>query len=465
MKDGMLFCDTSGAIVFNVVYLSDSSEVESHSFTSEFNDSIKIDSSDVDSESVFAFVSPFNDNCQCKVQSPRRISVRTDLCLVVDIRANKSFECYTKGKDSAETRERQTTVLREICSKDAEFKVNEEIRLPKHCPPMERILSACISVSVDHVTSGDNSISFVGNADISCVYIPEIESEKGICSFYQPLGVRGSVEVDDSRGDMVSTVRLVPSSFSYEISSDDLGESRILKVNIAYTAQCLVEENSQVTLTEDAYGVGCALTPSYCTSEFKRYVGTLREENAIKEKIPLKKDIKALEGTVATANIKNTFFEKGELYADCRINVSAIGITDELPCSVSESIDAVIHLNLPSEVSGYSDELIFDVDAVTGFVDTRVDEGNAGLSFDVTVTAQIYRVENALFVASAEIGATVSRDEKRVFCYPSEEDTLWSVGKRYGVGVQALAEANSMTADEPLKRVMRIPCGEAKASQ
>jgi hypothetical protein len=34
-------------------------------------------------------------------------------------------------------------------------------------------------------------------------------------------------------------------------------------------------------------------------------------------------------------------------------------------------------------------------------------------------------------------------------CYPTGEDTLWSVGKRYGVSPDELAFANGLSADAP----------------
>ena len=457
VRDDTLICETAGEVTFNVVYASEDGDIESYSFSGDFSDSSKAEIADADADSVFAFVVPSADNAVCKVQSPRRIGVRCELCLSIDVRANKSFESYVKGDGSVETQERTATVLRSVCFRDEEFKISEEIKLPKHCPPMERILSVSEVIDLDDAVAGDNSVSFVGNAGISCVYMPEEESESGMCSFYQPLELKGSLEVEDSSGDMWASIHLVPTSCSYEILSDNLGESRILKLDMTYTAQCLVEENASVILTEDIYGIGRSVVPTFASSTFRRYVGTLREENSIKEKISLKKDIKALEGIAATASVKDTFFEGGELYGNCRINVSAIGITEDVPCSISESIDTVIRLNLPSEVSGHGEDLSLDITTQAGYVDARLDGGSVGLTFDVTVIARLYCNESVDYVTSVEVGEEVKGEGERIFFYPSEGDTLWTVGKRYGVAVAALAEANSMTLSEQLKRVMLIP--------
>lgn len=455
VRDGMLTCDVSGCTVFNVVYLTDGGSAESYSFTSEFTDTLKTEVSEIDEDSVYAFVLPSSENTSCRVQSPRRISVSTVISLDTDITANRGFTCYTAGDNSVEAIERSVGAVRAVCSKDGEFRLSEEIRLPKSCPPMERILSCTASVYPESAASGDNKVSFWGNAGISCAYIPEESTD--INSFYQPLDIKGSLEVEDSRGDMIASVKLVPSSFSFEILADNLGENRILKVELVYKAQCLVTENVSIELTEDIYGVGCAVTPQYDRSELRRYVGTLKEDTAIKETISVKKDVKRLEGTAATVFFKNTYFENGELYADCRVNISAIGVTDDSLCHVNEDLDLSIHLNLPSDVAALNGGTSFDVSMQTGFADTRIDDSGMTVAFDITTVARIFHSESIGYVASAEIGERTVRGGEMIFCYPSDADTLWTVGKRYGVSTSALAAANSVTASDKLKRVMVIP--------
>ncbi len=457
VREGTMFCDVSGTVVFNTVYVSDNGSVESHSFSSDFYDTSKADVSTADADTVYAFVNAFADNTVCKAQSSRRLSVRCDVCLGIDVRANLPFECFADSEGKTESIKRQVNVLKIVSSKDAEFKVSEEIKLPKSCPPMERILSAVLTLSLDEAKAGDNSVSFWGNAGISCVYLPESDSEQGIQSFYQPLEIKGSFEVEDSRGDMSVVARLIGSKPEYEILSDNLGENRILKIDFPYTVQCLVEENSPVTVTQDIYGVGCKVTPVYDNKEFRKYMGTLRETTAIKERIPLKQVISSVEGASAEVTLRDTYFENGELFANCRITVSAIGVSDEMPCQVSESFDTAVHLNLPSEVSSCSKDLSFDISQSIGFVDVKTEDGCGNAAFDITTVAHIYYNDKASFVSASDIEESAVECSDSVFCYPSDSDTLWSVGKRYGVSLSALADANGMGNSEQLKRVMIIP--------
>lgn len=454
IRDDALFCDVSGTVRFNLIYLSEGGGIERHSYTADFYDSTKADVSGIDPDTLYTFASPSCENVVCKVQSPRRVVCRTDLALSLDARANKSFECWTDSDGTVEKMEKQVASTRIASSKDAEFKMSEEIKLPKTLPPMERILSAILTVSADETKAGDNSVSFWGNAGVSCIYLPE--GEERIEAFYQPLEIKGSFEVDDARSDMSVLAEIIPSKLEYEIAIDELGENRVLKIDFSYIVEALVEENTELTIAEDVYGISCSITPRYEKREFKKYLGALRENTAIKEKLPLKKGVKSLEGADAVVNLRDTYFENGELFANCRITVSALGITDEAPVLVSESFDTAVHLNLPAEVSGIYDDISFDMSQQTGFVDARAEGGNMSVAFDLTTLANIYYNSEATFVSSVDMGEKASPRGENIFYYPTADDTLWSVGKRYGVALETLALANSIT-DKELKRVMIIP--------
>ncbi len=457
IRDNTLFCELEGKVIFNVIYCTDTQESESYSFSEDFSDSSRAEVGNIDADSLCAMLSSDVENVVCKVQSPRRISARAELVLKLGVKANVSFESFVKSDEKIEGIQREVYSTRIASSKDAEFKVSEEIKLPKSCPAMERILSARLELSCDEASAGDNSVNFWGNAAIHCLYLPDSESEGGIQSFYQPLEIKGSVEMDDSRGDMIASVSLIGGALDYEIMSDALGENKVLKVEFGYTAQCMCEENSPIVITEDIYGIGCEATPSYDRRELSRYVGRLSESTAIKEKLPLKKGVRSIEGAMANTTVKDTYFENGELYANCRIGISGLGIGENGAEPIYESFDIALHLNLPSEVAVVSDGLTFELSQTTGFVDARANGDDMSVSFDITTHANMYYNEETSFVSAVDVGETREVRDGVVFYYPVDADTLWTVGKRYGVSREALAKANSLEANGNLRRVLIIP--------
>ena len=131
---------------------------------------------------------------------------------------------------------------------------------------------------------------------------------------------------------------------------------------------------------------------------------------------------------------------------------SAVGISQEGESSVSSSTDFTLSLSLPSEFFSFSQDIIFDIEAGVGFIESTVSDSVAELSFDITTVANLYLKDSVRYVSNLSFGEEIPKNDAMVFYYPSTEDTLWSVGKRYGVSQKKLAEDNG----GEIRRVMLI---------
>ncbi len=451
VKGDTLFCEVSGRVEVCFVYVSDTGAIESHAVTLDYYDTSKAEVGMIEGDSLFAFVTPVVDSAVCKVQSPRRVSARVQLNLDTDVRANTSFDSFQgNAEDGVQVKSYDITCLKGVDSRDVDFSVTKELKLPRSLLPMDKILCITMSMGCESTGISDSAVNFWGNANISATYISDSDdsSPSLVEGFYQPIEIKGAVELDDIRSDMVREVNLVPSSLKYEILPDSMGDNRILKVDFSYTAQCCVSENTPVTLTGDVYGIGKRVIPATDKVFLKKYLGALRETTTIKEKIPLKSNIASLEGAGVRLAMSDTYFEDGELWADVRATFGAIGLTDDAGVMVSEEMPLKIHLNLPSEFSGVTDSLSLDLHETSSFVDVRVEEGEASVSFDIITTADVFEEREADFVSSVDT-EDIERDEcESIFYYPSDKDTLWDIGKKYSVGIDTLKEANSIVDDE-----------------
>ena len=456
VRDGTLFIDVEGNVYFNAVYVTEGGNTESYGFFANYFDSVKSDVANVDPDSISPFITVTAENVVCKVQSPRRIGMKAEVVICADVKGNVTYECFSgKGDGRVEVKEKATVSMRVEDHKDGEFKVSKEVVLPSGLPPMERMLSAKLTLAPESASSGDGKVNYWGNAGITCIYVPEYDGEgRGdIKAFYQPFEIKGSMEMEEATSDMTAFLDMAPVSFDFEIRSDALGENRILNAEFTYGVECIVTENADTIITEDIYGIASRVSPSYDRREFRRFAGTLKDTTALKEQITLKSGIDMLEGADARVQLRDVSVSDGVMTVNSRVTVNAIGMGEDTSCAVSESFDIPLRITVPSDVTS---PVSFDVTQSVGFVDTRTENGNAYVSFELDTVAQLYSGETLTYVATAEVEEEEERRESLLFCYPCETDTLWSIGKKYGVGISALSRANSLS-DQELKRVMVIP--------
>lgn len=102
-----------------------------------------------------------------------------------------------------------------------------------------------------------------------------------------------------------------------------------------------------------------------------------------------------------------------------------------------------------TSLTGTFDRAHFACDIISAR--TRVDGERIGIDAEVLVSGIAMAYENEALLSSAGFGDVLERSRGEfVICYPSSSDSLWSVAKRYGAKIEALAENNGIeNTDSP----------------
>ena len=130
-------------------------------------------------------------------------------------------------------------------------------------------------------------------------------------------------------------------------------------------------------------------------------------------------------------------------------------LTGEVHCHVlyrREGEYAVAEMAVPFRVAveGASDDRSVDCRVPVCRVSLARDGSALRMDAEIELSARCCRQKPARVLHEASFAATppVPRADLEV-CYPADSDTLWEVGKRYGVSPDALAVANGISSDAP----------------
>ncbi len=456
IKDGNAILDLSGRVDFNVIYTGDEGSAESYRFSRDFSDSVKAPvAPDTDGESVVAQVALSADNVSCKAQSPRKVTARCDVTVQDSIKCNSVFESLSPEKDeNTEKLSFESTSAEILSSVTQEFDFSEEIKLPASYPPMEKIISCRTGISLDNTSVSDGVVRFWGTMWVFAVYLPEYDGEKRPLpqSFYQPIEISGKLEADDATDRSAAVGSLITCGTTFEIITDNMGENRILKIDGSYLADFIIIENVPCNLVRDAYAVGCKSQPLTDTKSFVKYEGALRETLPFRERITLKEGVESLEDCHADVKLRGFGFENGKMFADTRLVFKAIGSGDTGETGINEVFDLRLPMNLPSELADKGEDILPEISVYTGYIDSKVTGDGAEISFDVTMSVEVFTEAGESFVSSLDVTESISERVGSIFYYPASSDSMWSIGKRYAVSQRALTDANG-----EIKRVMLIP--------
>lgn len=468
LQDNILTVEVSGRAEFNALYTDGGMGCEAYEFSENFNCSFKKDigrTSLVIPESAAVCVLPVSTSVSPRVMSPRKLLARGEIKLSAEVFANLEYNAYEPSDDVASHRvdveSCNALVSRVVSSKNEMFTLSQEIKLPASLPCCGKVLSCTANISVDSVHPSCDSVAVFLGVNFNVLYLSEEtgEREAELVSFYQPVEVRESFDCDDCAEDSICRVRAVPGKASCTMLVDSYGENRAFSLELPYTLNCITFENIEASLVEDVYGVGALAECERGREDFMHYVGSLSEACPFREKFLLKTDASILRGAVASAVLKSVSVTDEGAFADVVLEVGAVTVGDEgVNGSFSESLDMRFPINVPESILSDTspDKLICDATVLPVYVDMQANSGSVELSGELAVGVRLWERSAKEFVKNVSFTEREKKSNVTVFYYPSASDTLWDVGRRYGVERQKIREVNGIENDE-LPSVVRIP--------
>ena len=468
LQDNIITVEVSGSVEFCALYSDGDSGCETYCFSDTFNCNFKKDigkGTNIVPDSLAVCVTPVCESVSPRVLSPRKLLARGEIKMCVEVFGNLEYTSYEPGDDMASHRvdveREQRFISRVVSAKSEDFTLSQEIKLPSTLPSCAKVLSCRADISVDSEHPSSDSASVFLTVNFNVLYLSEEtgEREAEYVSFYQPIEVRERLEFDDCAEDCICRVRAVAKKPSCNILVDSYGENRAFSLEVPYTLNCIVFENVETSFVSDVYGVGCTAASETSGEEFTKYVGSLTESCPFREKLILKSDAVSLKGADGRVIVKNVGMGDSGAFADVVLEVSALSLGDDGSVgNFSDSLDMRLPLNIPESIMSQtsSDALMFDADVAVSFVDMQISSGNVDLSGEISVRMKLWESCPSDFVVSVGFTENEKRHGKTVFYYPTAEDTLWDVGRRYGVERERIREVNGMENDN-LPTVVRIP--------
>ncbi len=467
IQDSAVMSEVSGTVYFTAVYLDEEGESNSYSFSRDFSGNYKKDigAAAPIADSIYVCAMPTQISCNPKVLSQRRLLARCEMKMALDVFSNVSYSAYNAVEDmesgTVDAEKEEKLLTRIVSNKTEGFSLREEIKLPATLPSGAKVLSTSASIEVGAVYPSVDEVSLEGVVNFRILYLSEEdESREAQCvSFYQPVEFKNTVSVDDCSENSVLRARGWTGNPTCEIAPDSFGENRIFSLSVPYTLSCLVMENVENTFVVDAYGVGGEVVAETASSAFLEYLGTLSEKTSFREQVPLKDEYDAVEGTAWDVHLKGVGKGDEGYFADLRVNVSALCKKDgALAACAEETFDVRVMLSFPDSIEkkiSDSDAFI-DTSSFFTLTDCQISRGALDVTGEITTNSQVYKKSDARYIKDLEYKQGEKKKTGVRFYYPSEEDTLWTVGKRYGVSRSAIKEANAVEG-ATLPAVVRIP--------
>ncbi len=458
----VLICEVEGVAVFHVLYLTDrqgergvpSAILSQENFTYTF----KIPwEEETGPEEIASLVELHPENTSYKLLGPRKIALRSDISIALNLKCNRHFSCFSSSQlpEHILTCEKEVKIasLARVHQEDLAF--TETISLPKGYLPIGEVCEMDVDLFCGNVVAHDGFVHFTGSCDLQCSYVSQ--GEESFVSFYQPIEFDKKIEIEHLSKNQICEVNLTPNFLKATTDINEEGENKNILFEIGCTAEIQVYENETVLIPEDAFSTQNHLEVRQEEVLCEEIFSVSDFSVSLRETLPKTEEkwIRA-EGIRCAVDFKNSYPEENKIAIEGKLTFRYLGVRED---------GEMVHLESTHDFKAFAacgamPEDIRDcrIEIYGGVRGADLVPGPSGIEMrcDLCGRMMLFCKHRILVISSLSLGEKKEKEKAGIlFCYPQASEDLWSLAKRYGVSPSVLKEENGMEGDK-LPEVIHI---------
>jgi LysM repeat protein len=445
-----------GQIQFNVLYLAREDENKSGVYnvvyTAKFSNSIELSGAN---RSMPCEADCYIEHMEPVIINERKIAVEGIINLKSAVYKNYNFEIVKdlRGVADVQVLKSNASVDKIAGTCDGEMIAKSHMQIPMDRPQIGNVVKCDVDVHKKETKVFDGKVQVSAFAKINVLYRGKDTAD--ICHVEDDVLVSKELEVEGVNSYMDSYTDIRVDDLIYDIKEDDLGENRVIDVEVLLRSNTKVMSKERVDTIEDAYSPSMMMDMEKKNYELNVMHGQAENEAIVKSNIelgegdpkpnsivmPMAKvcvtDKKLVEGKVLIEGLVNVEV----LYRTNDEDKCAHVVKDEIPFSTAVEIpDAKIDMQCVAKASLES-------------VEAAIEANTIGIKAIVGVYARVNYLTNKEFLVNVvpKEGEKPAKRASITIYVTQKDDTLWKIAKKYHTTVDSLVQINELDSVDSLR--------------
>ena len=359
-----------------------------------------------------------------------------------------------EGDASIEYRRQPMELTQLAIRKNDIFRLKEEIMLPSDYPNIFQIIFSSATLRDVEFKLLDEKISVQGEVHLFILYEGEGE-EQPIRSFETLLPFGGTLECYGCKDQMIPDISYEIGHLELDTKPDQDGEERALYLEMVLDIKMHLYEEERTEILTDVYGVTQEVTAQVRPAEYRQLLARNSGKCKVTERIqlqPAEAGVLQILHSEGNVEVDDTSLVEDGITVQGSIRVKVLYVTgeDSMPYkSMQQQIPFSYTLEIPgmTEQDRYTVHPELEQLSVTMLDGQELDvKGIVGL--DTVVFRQLVMDAIQELLIREQDPEVISRLPGIAVYVVQPGDSLWKIGKRYYVSVDAIREINHLTSDE-----------------
>ncbi len=440
--------ECSGVVVYSIIYLDSDNNISSEEFTSDYDYSVKCSAESYRDSVVDTRVS----NYAIRLMGPRKISAKASLTAGVRLMENENISVTGDSFDlesDIEVQSRPLKIRRTLISPSVEREYAESVASLEGAIADEvSVIYSDVNTTVESAEYEDSAVSIKGKIRMMAMVK---NGEAGAFLVEKVMNYEESVPFDDADATMKFIPELTVASVKSSVNANDNGAEVVISGIIEMSVTS--ESNQSVEVVTDGYLKSCATQNSYEDFTYSEFIDCITVKGSHNAQIPRSeieasklREIIFLTATPKVESVKQDGCTL-KILGEIRYNgvASDVGEGDELTyISVKFSSPFATNVNIDCQ---NSDNLRCDVKVVAHSVSAGIDSENIYASCVLESSAVAFEEKSRRILVSsgARENEPYEKNESTIkVYYPTSDDTLFSVAKKFHSSTLKIAKDNSI---------------------
>ncbi len=441
VSDGaVLFEET---VRFSLLYMSDYKDtMKSAQFSCNYSYSFKNDKN-----ISFADCRSFLYDENATVLTGRKLALSCGaqvICQAFSCVQNEVFSSCEE--ESFQALKKQADVLNIIPLPSLNFRLDESISLEEGMPDASEIIfsDACVYIESKKVSSG--SVLYSCRALWNCMYLCSGENEEYISLTKDiPFTVEGEAQDVSENAAIIAQASIL--GCNSDISQNSYGDSRIINLALSGDIRAKAYENSATEFCRDVFCTECVCECDMQEVPYDSLSGVFSERFSLDESahanLGSMTEIIACDGEISSLHTER---QEGKAIISGKLNVKLCGTTDG---GNLDSADCVFPIKLAysSPCDTATQKCVFDSSCGIASISCKIENGQVRCYANLICESALLARRNAIAVSNVRLDEeNICRRNKSeyVIYYPTLDDTVWSVSKKYKVSPASLIAINDI---------------------
>ncbi len=451
----------TGLVVYNVIYSDSDGKIGGTSFSSDYDFTVKISSENIENVICDTRIA----NSAIRLVGPRKLSAKCSL--VSGIHFTERVKYLPEGSafdtdGGAEVLKRSLDIRSKHSSESREREYAEELcRLDGAIEDEVKVIYCKAEIIPETVTAEGGEACIRGELVMRAIIEngdqPAYLAEKSV-------KIEQTLPIEEADGEMVLKPDIIITSEKASVRADEDGCDVIMDVIAEISV--VGDFNQTVEVISDAFSTEYTVENDYCDLDYSELIGNVTSDERYSAKIARSDATEGVIREILFVNAEprvdtvepggNSVLLKGEIkYSGIASEVNDDGTVSYSSLKISTPFEQTVNISCQNATKPR-----FEIKCSSDKAEASVDANMIYLSANIKASVLLSRgkSERVLTHCSAN---TEERFEKRgsvvTVYYPDSDETLFSVAKKFHIGLSKLCENNSTALGVSIDDINSVP--------